>query len=223
MHIIVVGAGRIGRHVIEFATKEGHDVFVIEQDKKLAERISKSFDCKVINEDATTGEALNQAGAENADALITTTHDDAVNMLVMMVAKELEIKTLITSVAEESHMHLFDKMGVGTVESPDRLNAQHLYHAVKNPSVKNFLDLGEGVEIIEFKVKKSAKVTGMSIEELDKPKLLPEDARIVVIRRDENFIVPGHNTKLDEGDVVAVLARKEKIDQINALFEEQET
>lgn len=115
-------------------------------------------------------------------------------------------------------MHLCDKMGVGTVESPDWLNGQHFYYAEKNPSIKSFLDRGEGLEIIAFKVKQSALVTGKSIEELDKPKLLPEDARIMAIRRDENVIVPEHNAKLNEDEVVAVLPKKDKIDLINAFL-----
>lgn len=60
MYIIIVGANRIGRILIEFTTNDDHDACVIEQDKKLAERISKSFDCKVINEEVTALEAMEQ-------------------------------------------------------------------------------------------------------------------------------------------------------------------
>jgi len=219
MHIIVVGAGRIGRHIIDLATKDGHDVYVIEKDEDLAEDISKNYDCKVIVDNATSLDALKDAGADEAHALITTTYDDAVNMLIMSIAKEMGIELLVSSVAEENHIHLFDKMGVGTVESPDKLNAQHLYYTVKNPSVKDFLDLGGDVEIIKFEVSAESKSKGKTIEELEKSEELLKNTRIVVIRRGEDFIIPHPDTKLQEGDRVAILAKQDIVDEISRLFE----
>lgn len=221
MHIIIVGAGRTGRHIIELAIKDRHEVFVIEKNEELAEEISTDFDCKVIVDDATSSDALKEAEAEDADALITTTNDDAVNMLVMMIAKESGIKNLISLVVDENHLHLFDKLGVETIDSPYLLNAQHLYYFVENPSIKDFLDLGGGVEITKFTVKSKSPVKGKSLEELSEMKDWPEDSRIVVIKREDEVLIPLSDVKLAEEDSVAILAKKEDVNKINKFFEEQ--
>lgn len=222
MQIIIVGAGKIGRHIIQFATEDKHDLFVIEKNEERAKKIATDYDCKVIVADATSAEALEEAEAKDADALIATTSDDAVNMLVMMVAKQLEIKHLLTFVADESHQDLFANMDVGTVENPYLLNARHLYFAVANPSVKDFLDLGGGVEIAEFMVKKSSPVNGKSVDRLDEMDDWPDDARLVVIRRGDDFIIPARGVEIEEGDSVAVLSKQDAMKHINKLFDEQD-
>lgn len=222
MQIIIVGAGRIGRHIIQFATEDKHDVFVIEKNEGLAKEIAKAYDCKVIVADATSAEALKEAEAEDADALVATSNDDAVNMLVMMVAKELEIKHLITFTADESHRDLFTKMGIGTVDSPYLLNARHLYFSVANPSVRDFLHLGGGMEITEFTVKENSPINGKSINQLGDLDGWPDDSHLVVIRRDDDFIIPKGDAGIKEGDVVAVLSDKEAVNKINELFDEKE-
>ena len=40
MYIIVVGAGRTGSKVIELATRDEHEVVVVERDQELAEEAS---------------------------------------------------------------------------------------------------------------------------------------------------------------------------------------
>lgn len=207
MHLIIVGAGRTGRHVIQSAINDNHDVFVIEKDEKTANQIASGYDCMVINADASSMDALKEAKAEKADALIATTNDDAVNMLVILLGKELGVKRLISSVTNEDHIRLFEQMGIDTVESPFRLNGQFLYRAVQRPSVKDFLDLGGGIEIIEFTVNKNSPIEGKLIKELKKLDLLPKDARFIVIKRYNDLIIPDGETMVLAGDLVAVLSR----------------
>lgn len=220
MHLIIVGAGRTGKHVIQSAIQDKHDVYVIEKDEKTASELAANFDCKVILDDASSLEALKEAGAEKADALVTTTDDDAVNILVMMLGKELGIKRLISSVNNEDHIPLFERMGVDTVESPYRLNGQYLYHAIKSPSVKDFMDLGDGVEIVEFTVEKGSRADGKLIKELNKQRLLPGYSRLVVIRRKNNIIIPEGETRVEAGDLVAVVSKEGITEDLLELFRE---
>ncbi|MDP9022344.1 MAG: NAD-binding protein, partial [Actinomycetota bacterium] len=76
MYIIVVGAGQIGTPLINIATSEGHEVVVIEHDSARANEIAQQFDCMVLHSDGTSMETLEEAGAQEADALISTTDRD---------------------------------------------------------------------------------------------------------------------------------------------------
>lgn len=218
MHIIIIGSGRTGKHVIEAAVKDNHDVYVIEKNKEAADWVASHFDCVVIHADATSMETLKEANAEKADAIIVTTNDDAVNSLVVLLAKQLGVNRLVSSVNNEEHLSVFEQLGTDTVESPYRLNGRYLYRAVQGPNVKTFLDLGDGYELLEIQVEKDAKIANRLIKELNKQKILPSDSRITLIKRNNQIIIPEGETKIEIKDIVVVLSQRSKVTEISSLF-----
>ncbi len=218
MHIIIIGSGRTGKHVIEAAVKDDHDVFVIEKSKTVADWVASHFDCVVINADATSIEALKEAKIEKADAIVVTTDDDAVNSLVILLAKQLGVKRLVSSVNNEDHLSIFEQLGTDTVESPYRLNGRYLYRAVQGPNVKEFLDLGDGFEVLEMIVEHKAKINNKLIKDLAKEKVLPRDTHIILIKRNNQIIIPEGETRIFENDVVVVLSKSNKVTEVSNLF-----
>ena len=217
MHIIIVGSGRTGKHVIESAINDNHDVFVIEKSKEAAEAMALKYDCIVINADATNIDALKEAKAEKADALIVTTNDDAVNSLVILLAKQLGVKRLVSSVNNEDHLPVFETLGIDTVESPYRLNGKYLYRAVQGPNVKEFLDLGDGYEVLELIVEQNSKVANKFIKELNKERILPSDTRIILIKRNNQIIIPDGESRVFINDIVVILTNKNKVSEVSKI------
>lgn len=218
MHIIIIGSGRTGKHVIESAVRDNHEVFVIEKEKSSADWVATHYDCIVINADATSVEVLKEAKAEKADAIIVTTNDDAVNSLVLLLAKQLGVKRLVSSVNNEDHLAIFENLGIDTVESPYRLNGRYLYRAVQGPNVKEFLDLGDGYEVLELVVEKDAVIANKLIKELNKEKVLPIDSRIILMKRNNQIIVPDGETRVFIKDIVVVLSKRNRIPMVSNLF-----
>ena len=221
MHIIIIGSGRTGKHVIEAAVKDHHDVYVIEKDKVNADWVASHFDCVVIHADATSIEALKEAKAEKADAIIVTTNDDAINALVILLANQLGVNRLISSVNNEEHLKVFEQLGTDTVESPHRLNGRYLYRAVQGPNVKEFLDLGDGYELLEIAVEKDSKISNKLIKELNKQRILPSESRIILLKRHDQIIIPEGDTKIETNDIVVVLSIRKKITEVSNLFRKQ--
>ena len=138
MYIIIIGAGDIGSPLIETTTRSGNEVVVIERETQKADEIASEYDCMVLNADATTKETLEDAGAGRADAIISTTDQDATNVMVCLLAKELEIPAITSVVHNAEHMNLFRQIGVNTIENPQQLIAGHLYRAVARPAIGAF-------------------------------------------------------------------------------------
>jgi trk system potassium uptake protein len=218
MHIIIIGAGKTGKHVIESAVMDDQDVYVIEKNKETADWIASHYDCVVINADATYMEVLKEAKAEKADAIIVTTNDDATNALVILLAKQLGIKRLVSSVNNEDHLHVFEQMGIDTVESPYRLNGRYLYRAVLGPNVKEFLDLGDGFEVLEMIVHQNSIIANKLIKELNKERTLPKDSRIILLKRNNQIIIPEGETRIFVKDIVVVLSKKDRVSNLSELF-----
>ena len=218
MYIIVVGAGRTGSKVIELATRDDHEVVAIERDRELAEEASATYDCMVINADAASKEILLEAGVQEADALISATENDSVNLMIQMLGKQYEIETLVSSINEPQHMELFGDLGVNVVESPHELNGQYLYRAVQRPAIRDYMQIGAGGEIFELTVDEGAPAAGLSLIEADADELLPEETVIVAIVRDDELHVPRGKSDIRAGDTVTIFAKNGASDPITDAF-----
>lgn len=208
MYVVIVGAGRTGRHVIQSAVNDDQEVLVFEKDESRAQWVSANMDCFVSNADASSLEKLKEAEVNQADAMIATTNDDAVNLMVMMLGKELGVKRLISSVTDDEHLSLFDELGIGTVGNPFRLNGQFLYRTLQRPGVKDFMDLGNGAEIIEITVNEGAPLIHKDLQQINEKSLLPKESLVVAIKRKEKLIVPDGNTEIHAGDLVTLFTRE---------------
>jgi len=220
MYIIIVGAGQIGNPLIEMATRQGNEVVVIEHDQDRADRAASEYDCLVINADATVSGTLNDAGAEQADALISTTDKDATNIMICMLATEMEIPSVVSVVHDPEHMDLFRKIGVQTMENPQRLIAEHLYRSVKRPAIIDFMQLGGNAEVFEIAVSEDAPITDKTIQEADREGLLTEDTLIVAIEQpgDEPPITPKGGTRIKGGSILTVYSASGATPDITDVF-----
>lgn len=206
MYMIIIGAGDTGTPLTEMATGDGNEVVVIEQHEERAEAAARRFDCLVIHDDATRKSTLEDAGADRADALLTTTRDDATNVMVCLLANELEIPEVVSVVNDPEHMNLYRQIGVTAMENPQRLIAQHLYRSVKRPSIRDFMELSGDAEVFEIIVAEGAVIADMSLTEAVAEGVLGDEMVVVAIEREESDrpITPRGDTRIRVGDVVTV-------------------
>jgi trk system potassium uptake protein TrkA len=220
MYMIVVGAGDIGTPLIEIATRGGNEVVVIESDQARAEFAASEFDALVINEDATVKETLVDAGIEDADALISTTDQDATNVMVSLLATELDVPRIVSVVHDPEHMALFERIGVNVMQNPQRLIAEYLYRGVKRPSIVDFMRIGDDAEVFETDVEADAPIADMTIIEAENAGLLDEEMLIVAVEREgvSNPVTPRGGTEIRPGDLVTVYSGKGATPSVTDIF-----
>ena len=220
MYLIVVGAGDIGTPLVDLATAGGNEVVVIERDEERAERASRQYDCLVINDDATSKETLQDAGAERADALISTTDQDATNIMVCLLAQELSVPNIVSVVHNPEHMNVFEQIGVNTMQNPQSLIAEYLYRAVSRPSIVDFMHIGEEAEVFEITVGEDAPIAGRTLREADEADLIGGQTLIVAVERDGEGtpITPRGNTRIEAGDLLTVYSGKGVTPEVTDVF-----
>ncbi len=218
MYLIIVGAGDIGSQLIAIATQSNNDVVVIEKDAERAEHASMEFDCLVLHNDATILDTLEEAGASRADALISTTDQDATNIMVCLLGQELEIPSLVSVVHNPEHMSIFRQLGVNAIENPQRLIADYLYRAVKRPSIKDYMKVGERAEVFEITVESSAPIAGLTLSDAADDGLVDEGMLVVAIDRDNRVITPRGNTEIRSGDLVTVFSENGATPEVTDIF-----
>jgi len=206
MYIIIVGAGDIGTPLIDIATRNGNEVVVIERNTGKADEIASGYDCLVLNADATNKEMLGDADAEQADAIISTTEQDATNVMVCLLAKEFDIPEIMSVVHEPEHMDLFRQIGVNTIENPQQLIAEHLYRAVARPAIVDYMRIGDDAEVFEITVTGDAPIAGKTLSEAGNEGVLSDDVLIVAIERDgqDKPMTPRGNMRIEPNDLLTV-------------------
>ncbi|MFB6135916.1 MAG: TrkA family potassium uptake protein [Halobacteriaceae archaeon] len=221
MYAIVVGAGRIGAPVVDLLTRSRHEVVVVERDPDVAERVGRDHDCLVVNADATVKETLVDAGVERADAVLATTDQDATNIMVLLLAQELDVPSLVSVVQNPEHMGLFRQIGANVIENPQRLIAEYLVRAVQRPSVKDFMHLAGDAEVFEITVREGAPLAGTSLREAGEGGAIGDDVLVVAIERDGAVLTPSGETTLRAGDLVTVFSREGVTADVMSQFAER--
>jgi len=206
MYVIVVGAGEIGGPLIDIAIQHGEEVVAVERNSERADEVADQFDCLVLNADGTVKETLEDAGAERADAIVSTTDADATNVMVSLLAKELGIPEVLSVVRNPEHMALFERIGVHTMQNPQRLIARDLYRSLRLPSVEDYMQIGAEAEVFEITVAEGAPIAGETLQSAAEAGLFGEEVLIVAIERDGDGqpITPRGPTRIEVGDLVTV-------------------
>ena len=215
MYIVIVGARGIGQRLTELALKDGrHNVIVIDKDQTKCEEIARKYDAVAINADATQEETLDESEIKKADVLVTTTNDDATNLLVCSLAKNKGVKHLVSVVNQEESKPLYMEKSVKMVKSPDIVMAESLYKSIKHPTIEEYMNVGEYAEIFRLPISGESSLSGKTIKKIG----LPKKSLIVAIERDHRFIIPTDDVELFLGDKVTVMAHKDQVNKVAKLF-----
>jgi trk system potassium uptake protein TrkA len=212
--MIIVGAGTIGARLIDIATKEKNNVVVIEENVERAKEISNKYDVTVLNRDATSAESLREAGSDRTNVLITTTSDDAVNLMVVSIANRLEIPSIVSVVNEKDHAEFFRKLGANVMENPEDVVANHLYTAVKRPKVDDFTILSNGAQVFRIMVKEEGPLVGKSTSEIRKQEIIPSSVLIVAIERGGNMQIAEGETVIESEDLLTFYSMQRVTDEL---------
>ncbi|MFH0987026.1 MAG: NAD-binding protein [Candidatus Micrarchaeota archaeon] len=215
MYIVIVGAGRIGKHLAKLLIDEDEDVVVVDRNGDICHEIAREFECVVVRGDATKPDVLEEAGVKECDSFVALTGSDETNLIVSLTAKQLGAKHVSARLGslhyEEDMMR---KLGLDLVIYPEAAAAGYISELITKPGVLDLAFIGRGdAEILEIEVKPKSKLANKKISELEHP----QGTAVIAIYEGSKLIIPHPDTVIKEGDRVLILAKKDKIKKIKAL------
>ena len=92
MNIIIAGGGKVGVTLVRQLAAEGHDLTLIDANKRVLEKIVEQYDVMAVQGNCASMPVLQQAGIADAELLIAATNADEVNLLCCMTAHGLNRK-----------------------------------------------------------------------------------------------------------------------------------
>ncbi len=217
MTVIVVGGGKVGYFLAKTLLAHGHHPKIIELDRDLCHKIANDLDIPVVCGDGTTIQALNEAGAEDADALIGVTGQDENNLVACQLAKRpFNIKRTVARVNNPKNAQIMKKLGVDIpISSTDNI-ARLLEREVDAAAIKQLISLNRGeTSLSEIDLPADFKHSGKTLMEIR----LPEDSVIVSISRNEQVIIPRGNTTLFAGDKIIVMVKNSALHDLSRMLD----
>jgi trk system potassium uptake protein TrkA len=134
MFVLIMGCGRLGAQLATLLENEGHEVTILDMDKYAFDHLPVTFKGHKILGDGTDQDTLRRAGAERADAFISTTRGDNRNALAAQVAKYVfNIPRVGSVIFDPIREEVYRGLGLSTI-NPTKIEASLLIDTVITPA-----------------------------------------------------------------------------------------
>ncbi|MCL1789925.1 MAG: Trk system potassium transporter TrkA [Peptococcaceae bacterium] len=215
-NVVIIGAGRTGRHLAVFLENQGIMVKVIDPVESRCREMAKHLKRgKVLLGEGTDVELLSQEGVGEADAVICLTHDDELNLMLALLAKDCGAKRTFVRVGHPEYINLMQKVGVDVVMSPRLTTAEVIMRQVHRGKF-TMLALLEGAKAsaLEINVSAKSRVTGKKLKDVK----FPQNCLVGAVLRQDQVIVPNGESVLRQYDKVVIFALPDVISKIEKFF-----
>lgn len=224
-HVIVCGYGRNGRQAVADLREHEQEYIVIDKDEARIETMRDNPKCMYIHGDASDERVLLAARIKHAKALITAMPSDAVNVYIVLTARELNANLRIISRCSDALAESkLRRAGADNIIMPDIVGGQKMARLVAQPDIVEFLDqvlLQSATEVnIEeiFCERLDTSIEGKSLKELNIRKGL--EVNIIGIRNEDGTYLynPPGGTMLTKGKQLFVLGHRRQISALRKLL-----
>jgi trk system potassium uptake protein len=110
---IVIGCGRVGSQVAKNLDAEGWDVVAIDESEEVLNRLGESWQGGFLVGHAMDIDLLQEAGIEEADAVVISTNGDNTNLVVGQIAqRRFEVPTVVVRILDPARAALYKDLGL---------------------------------------------------------------------------------------------------------------
>lgn len=218
MFVIIVGGGRTGSHLANLLLSQKHDVRLIEHRPDTLANLHRELPTEVIFEgEGTNPRTLEAAGIARAQVLAAVTADDADNLVICTLARQVYgVKRIIARVNNPRHHWLFThETNVDVTLNQADLMAKMIEEEMSLGDMMTMLKLRRGnYSLVEEKIFPGAKAVGKAIKDLP----LPHNCVISGILRGNELLLPRGITVLQAGDEVLALVDSPAAEELAKLL-----
>jgi voltage-gated potassium channel len=223
-HYVVCGYGRLGRQIVRDLEARGESFVVMDVDPDVLEGLT---DRNVPNlvADATTDDALEQAGVERARGLVSCLDSDANNVLTILTAREMNPRLLIVARANtEAAESKLRRAGADRMVTPEAIGGHRLALALLRPAVHDFFSrvfsfgLDADIDIGQITIPADSPFAGQTIANCDLRRV--RSVSILAIRTDRATfdLNPEADRVIETGETLILIGTASAIYELEAMY-----
>jgi len=222
-HFIICGFGRVGRGAALEMQRSGVPFVIVDNNDDKVERAMR-MGMLAVSADCTRDETLRELHIHRARGVVSALASDADNMFLILSAKTLNAKLLISARAneEEAEMKL-RRAGADIVLAPYYLTGHRLASSILKPHVQEFMDeftrsMGLKASMEQVSVQQGCEMDGRSLRDMQ----LRRDIGVIVlaIRRAHGSMEfnPPADARIHAGDFLIVMGEPEPLRKLETML-----
>ncbi len=218
--IMIAGGGNIGSRLAASLEDECQVKIIdhnIDRCRAIAERLNKTT---VLQGDASDRELLISENIEYTDVFCALTNDDEVNIMSCLQAKRLGARQVMALITRTAYVDLIEGSDIDIAISPQQATIGSILTHIRQGDIVNVHSLrrgaAEAIEIVAHGDKNTSNVVGKYLHQIK----LPKGATIGAVVREEQMIIPNHETVIEPNDhIIVFLADKRHLQDVERLFQ----
>jgi trk system potassium uptake protein TrkA len=207
MKVILIGQGKLVYFLAKQFLSKGYYLTIINQDLAEATTFSRQLKATVMLGDGSNPLVLKEAGAYQADVLLSLTSQDEDNLVACQIAKKrYGVPHTIALVNDPEHKSVFEQLGITVAFSPIELLANLIEQQTDFEQIKNLIPIAGGkVSVAEIILDRDSPAINKTLQEL----ALPRGSLIGCILRGGKVIVPSGSSCLQIADRLILISQPE--------------
>ena len=220
-NIMLVGAGKIGLQLARSLEQNNYQVKLVEHGAERARQVAEQLDATIVlRGDAADEDLMLQENIDAMDVFCSLTNDDEANILSAMLAKRLGAHRAMALINRSAYVDLIESSVLDVAISPSLITVGSLLTHVRRGDTIAVHSLrrgaAEAIETIAHGDATSSSVVGRRIEEIS----LPSGTRVGALLRNQEVIIPHHDTVIEAEDhVILFVIDKKHIRDVERLFQ----
>jgi trk system potassium uptake protein len=215
MYVLVAGGGHMGTHLVSRLIQEGHDVAVIDSDRRVTERIFAEQGVVVHTGNATDLIILEQAGIKRADVAVAMTGRDSDNLSFCLLARYFGVRRVLARMLNPQYEVPYKLVGATKIHSEADILVSSFLTSIQYPEVGALMPLARGELVIaEMRIPEGSGVAGQDIATIVKNPDFPGHCVFIGVETETDVQVADGRTVLAPGTSVLLATRRSELPQV---------
>ncbi len=213
MHVVIMGCGRVGSALARALEGGGHSVAVIDRDAGAFRRLPAEFGGQRVTGVGFDRDTLVEAGIERASAFAAVSSGDNSNIIAARLAREtFGVENVVARIYDARRAEVYQKLGIPSVATVRWTADQVMRRLFPEGALTEWRDPSGHVVLAE--VAYSPDWIGHRLRDLEGA----AGARVALLTRLGEGMVPHAQSVLQEGDLVHVVMTEEQRGSVERLF-----
>lgn len=234
--VAIVGCGNLGTYVAGYldsfsvvysglmeklysrftGRKERKNLHLIDSDYDRCKFLSEKFPhAQITHGDITHEEIWEDDVLKGYDLVISSTGSQELNLITSMYAKKVGALRSIALVRTRAYKQIAENLGIDVSISINNVLVNTILKTIRKGNIKSIHNIsGSPYEIIEFELNQKSPLCNRQIKNIK----FPKKTLIIHVTRGDVNMVPKGPLILEPNDLVVLIARKDSIKKLEALF-----
>jgi trk system potassium uptake protein TrkA len=213
VHVVIMGCGRVGAALAKGLEGGGHSVAIVDRDADAFRRLPESMAAQRVLGIGFDRDTLIEAGIERAEAFAAVSSGDNSNIIAARVAREtFGIENVVARIYDPRRAEVYQKLGIPTVGTVRWTADQVIRRLIPEGLLSQWRDPSGHVVLAE--VAYDPRWIGQRVTRLEQD----SGARVALLTRLGEGLLPDSQTVVQEGDLVHVTMAWTDRDTVSAAF-----